>query len=221
MMHKKPQRNDQPGDALDQRIDEALRERFQPPSTDAILKAAGVGAGGTPSGGDGPVDGFPAGPVLAAWVAAAAAVMVGVLLLGKRDQEAPAPQDDRVTEWITKYDDLNDEGAAPVCECDPESESFAEHCYKTFAQALNIPAEAAVELLGESCCDPDDGSVSLVARCDGETVCLFVLLREAAPIIHEKLRRGLSIHRRDVGALSAFELTSRPEPTILPHLVIN
>lgn len=215
-MHNKPQRSEGSKAPLDHRIDEALKERYQPPSTDAILRAAGVAsAEGTPSSQG------PSGPTILTVLAAAAALAAGVFFYGKSGGEVAGPQDKRVADWITTYDDLNDGGAVPACDCDPPCESFADHCYQTFAQVLDIPAEAAVELLGPSCCDPTEGSVSLAARCGEETVCLFVLLREAAPIIHEKLRRGLSIHRRDFGALSAFELSSQSEPAILPHLVLN
>ncbi len=221
MMHNKPQRSEGSGAPLDHRIDEALKERYQPPSTDAILRAAGVASTDSPDTKGRPSSPGPSGPTILTVLAAAAALAAGVFFYGKSGGETAVPQDERVAGWITKYDDLNDGGAVPACDCDPPCESFADHCYQTFAHVLDIPAEAAVELLGPSCCDPNEGSVSLAARCGEETVCLFVLLREAAPIIHEKLRRGLSIHRRDFGALSAFELSSQSEPAILPHLVLN
>lgn len=222
MMHTEPQDSRDDWGPLDERLDEALKERFRPPATKDILKAAGVASGGPIDGSESAPAGSPAGwPVPLFLLAAAAALVLGTFLYRSNKRETPAPKDERVTEWVSTYDELNDGGPAPVCSCDPQCESFREHCVNMFAQALDFPADAAVELLGESCCDETEGSVSLAARCDGETVCLFVLLREAAPIIHEKLRRGLSIHRRDFGALSAFELSSRPEPKILPHLVVN
>ena len=215
MMHKSPQGKGDADDALDQRLDEALQERFRPPTTESIMEAAGLG----PTAPAAPI--VPGGPMIWTALAAAAALVVGAFFFNREGTSEPLPQDERVTEWITTYEELKDGGPAPVCRCEPECASFAEHCVNTFAQELELPLDAAVELLGESCCDLDEGSVSLAARCDGETICLFVLLREAAPIIHEKIRRGLSIHRRDFGALSAFELSSLPKPTILPRLVSN
>lgn len=203
---------------------------YQPPLPASIVEGA------VPSSAPAPWNPLGWSSGLALGVAAAALALVVAMGWGTNTASSDAepsqgePSDRRaangqVQGWIAAYEQVDEGGDDPVCSCAPGCESFAEHCYAVFAQVLDISTDAAVEICGECCRDESGQGVSLVARCDGETVCLFVLLKEAAPsfpgALHARFRRGLRLHRRDIGDLSAFELSPLHRARILPLLVSN
>ncbi|HLU38749.1 MAG TPA: hypothetical protein VK081_05140 [Planctomycetota bacterium] len=198
--------NDPANDDLDRRLDGVLRAAFTPPPAEVIAARA------LPRTGVRRRVGMLAAAAALLVFAAAAWMVASASGRGRTTARAALP-----ALWVAAYHDAVARGFEERACCDGDID-LQRRCREMFAAALALAPRAGIELCGGYCGQPAGGAAAMLARADGEPVCLFVLPREAAPPIESGEHDGLRIHRREVGGLVAFEVSRLPSPRVLPHL---
>ena len=201
-----PQKRDEVrGD--DRQIDDALRRAFTPPATAALARLV------------------PAARLRLPWrritglaVAAAAILFVALFLIARERGRATDPAA-LPAMFVAAYHDAVTRGFGTSNCCDGDCDLQA-RCKRLFATALRLEDDADVELCGAYCGLPAGGAAAMLARAGEEPLCVFVLPRAHAGDWRTGVFGDLRIHRREVGALSVFEVSRLADPRVLPHLYV-
>lgn len=85
--------------------------------------------------------------------------------------------------------------------------------------SMNFPLPTGVEALGLKYFDAiSPRTISMLARVEGEPVMVFVDRLERDHDTVRDVPPGLTLHRRELGALVLYEITPHEEPTVIFHL---
>lgn len=189
----------------DAQIDAALRRLFEPPPVDAMVERVAARR---------PAARHRVWP----WVALAAAALIAFLAWPESPQSAERVADARLVGlWVDTYRDAVAAGFDAGDCCDGSSDLRAQ-CEARFAAALEIAGGADLRVCGAYCGRPAGGAIAMLVRSGGAPVCLFVLPRDRAPQLERTRHGDVSIHRREIGQLVAFEVCPADEPRVLPSL---
>jgi hypothetical protein len=151
---------------LDRRLDDELRAAFWPPPAErfeAIARAAAKP----------PVRRWP-------WLVAAAAVLVAVALAVTRPVRGPEGHNGRElgAMWLAAYEHALAEGFDACCSAGVDLRA---ECRKRFAEEIDVASGGDVQLLGCYCGLSTGGCMAVLARLDGEPVCVYLVPRTQDP----------------------------------------
>lgn len=203
--------NQTPDDSMrsdDAQVDAMLRRAYTPPSSAALAHLVPA-----------PLR-LRTWPRVMALVGAVAAILLVALLWGARQRERDTPDPRALPAmWVAAYHDAVTRGFDTANCCDGDSDLRA-RCKSLFATALDLDADADVEMCGAYCGLPAGGAAAMLARAGDEPVCVFVLPRVRAAHVPAGDIDGLRIHRREFGDLVVFEVSRLRDPRVLPHLYV-
>lgn len=218
--------------AFQRRLDESLARYAAPPDAKAVLAAAMKRAaqnGAARPDEDGAA--APAAPeppaAIPMWrrLAIAAVLLLGLigswqiygLLTGGPDGTYPVGPHRTMAE---AYRHTVEEGFTSKWVCRDDRE-FALVFLDQFGDMLsmNFPLPTGVEALGLKYFDAiSPRTISMLARVEGEPVMVFVDRLERDHDTVRDVPPGLTLHRRELGALVLYEITPHEEPTVIFHL---
>ncbi len=222
---------------LGRRLDASLRRQFAPSETDHE-SIAGMVADAVDSNVDLPMSmGCAPKATGSGWWRSAAFAAAAVLLISvwflvlPAQRTSPAKNEplaaasctndaELLGRWVDAYHQAVGAGfKLPSC-CDVEDCNLSAHCRTAFQTAVDVAEAAALDLCGSSCDESAGGAVSLLARYDGQPICLFVLPRRDAPELPATFDRGLHMFREDFGPLAVFEVSKDPVARVLPLVFV-
>lgn len=198
-------------DDFDARLDGALRARFGGPALETVVAATATAAARREA--------------RRTLVLGSAATLIFGLALGfgaarlaDGVPHAGEPAADVPNRWIAAYAHAlaSDACGENCCAADAD---LARECAREFGRGLAFADGAAVQSCARFCGERVGGCVVFMARAGGERRAVFVCPREADPRPEPGSFPGLTLHRRELGELVAYELSRRPEAGVLPHLI--
>lgn len=194
---------------LERRIDRGLRRAFAPP--DALARSS---LGATPD--------KSAGVRRSWWLAAAAAILVGLFLVWwstKPDHRRSLAPDGRT--WGQAYASAVEHRSAPSISACTSIEDLARVCTQRYGSPLRLPAGpvlAATTILDEPAFAP---WTALLINSEPRPILVLIGPRGALPDPVFDPADGLIVRRREIGPLSVLEITPFPEARLLPHFSLS
>ena len=193
-------------DALDRRIDDALRAQFAPPQlADLAARLRAAAEKPRPQPRRWPWLLLPLAAAVLAWLA------FGHHLFAPTGAKLASM-------WAVAYDDAVENGferGSCCCGADGDLRRF---CEQRFGASVTLASGAPVETCGSCCGLPTGPCCGLLVRADGEPVLVFVHPRDQDPRPDANALREHTLHRREVGPLVFYELSRSPEERVLAHL---
>ena len=192
----------------DDQLDARLRAAFAPPPASVFAARARAIAA--------PHQGMRKWP----WLLAAAALLVTIVLAITRPVRGPQGHDanELGAMWAAAYADALEQGFSGGSCCMPGLD-LGKACEEKFAVKLGLGAGSAVKLLGCYCGLPTGGCMALLARTNGDPVCVYVV-----PCAHDPKPRlpadsTLHLARRELGSLVLYALSASPADDTLAGFV--
>ena len=154
------------------------------------------------------------------WLLAAAALLVTIALAITRPVRGPEGHDanELGAMWAAAYEHALEQGFSGGSCCVPGLD-LAKACEEKFAVKLGLGAESPVKLLGCYCGLPTGGCMALLARTNGDAVCVYVVPcgRDPRPRLPDQ--SNLHLARRELGSLVLYALSASPADDTLAGFV--
>ncbi len=195
-------------DPHDDRLDERLRAAFAPPSANVFATQARTAA--APS----------ARRTMWPWLLAAAALIVTIAFAIARPRRGPEGHDAQQLGalWAAAYEHAVAQGFSGGSCCMPGLD-LGKACQEKFAMKLGLGDQSSVKLLGCYCGLSTGGCMALLARTNGDPVCVYVVPCTQDP--RPRLPAGSTLHlaRREMGSVVLYALSAAPAPDTLAGFV--